>query len=200
MNFEISCITGSDLDSLLRRPRVSHQISAYVLSYIDEQLLKPSRILQSEKQVYWFTLSFSYPIPKHNRILYKSPFATEKRLFVPHKGFRTVEGKKWAFLSVIAEDINENMTPYAYAQLVFDMFADYLVYNYKRLRKPDFDLIRNGMCREYIESFPFPAPFTEQQYALDEARYGLNPIGPGQTWADSHIISPKEEYLKHYPF
>ena len=103
-------------------------------------------------------------------------------------------------MSVIADDINQEIAPYEYALVVFDMFADYLVYNYKKLNKTNFDFIRNGMNKEYIHSFKFPAPFEEQQYSLDESRYGLNPIGPGESWENSLIISPKEEYLKHYPF
>jgi hypothetical protein len=199
MNFEISRITDMDLNRLLQRPRVSLKISEYVLSYIDEKILKSKKILQSDKHIYWFTLSFSFSIPRPNRILYKSPFATEKRLFVPHKGFRTMGNKKWAFLSVIADDINQDVLPYEYALVVFDMFADYLIYNYKKLNKSGFDLIRSSMNRACIQSFAYPAPFEEQQYALDESRYGLNPVGPPEKWEDSIIISPKEEYLKHYP-
>jgi hypothetical protein len=111
-----------------------------------------------------------------------------------------VENKKWAFLSVIADDINQEIDPYAYALVVFDMFADYLLYNYKKLNKPTFDLIRNGMDQLIIRSFRYPAPFEEQQYSLDESRYGLKAIGPGESLEDSLIISPKEEYLKHYHF
>ena len=199
MNFESSRITDMDLNSLYQRPRVSHKISEYVLSYIDEKILKPKKILQSDKHIYWFTLSYSFSISRPNRILYNSPFATEKRLFVPHKGFRTMGNKKWTFLSVIADDINQDIVPYEYALVVFDMFADYLVYNYKKLIKPDFDLIRSGIDQDYIESFTFPAPFDEQQYTLDESRYGLHPIGPAGKWEDSIIISPREEYLKRYP-
>jgi hypothetical protein len=200
MNFEISRITDADLVSLLQRPRVSFKISEYVLSFLDETILKPNRILQSDKHIYWFTLSFSFSIPNPNRILYKSPFSSKTRLFVPHKGFRTVEGKKWAFLSVIADDINQDIKPYEYALVVFDMFADYLLYNYKKLNKPDLDNLRNGMDQRYIQSFRYPAAFGEQQYSLDESRYGLKPIGPGEKVEDSIIISPRDEYLKHYPF
>jgi hypothetical protein len=111
-----------------------------------------------------------------------------------------VEGKKWAFLSVIADDINQDIEPYEYASVVFDMFADYLVYNYKKLDKPALASVRNGMDKRFIQSFRYPAPFGEQQYSLDESRYGLKPIGAGEKLEDSLIISPREEYLKHYPF
>ncbi|MFN8251916.1 MAG: hypothetical protein U0V75_08525 [Ferruginibacter sp.] len=200
MTFEVSRITNNDLDSLFKRPRVSHKISEYVLSYLDEKILKPNRILQSEKQIYWFTLSFSFSIPKPNRILYKSPFSTHTRIFIPHKGFRTFEGKKWAFLNVTADDIDQDIKPYDYALVVFDMFADYLIYNYKKLNKPALDLIRNEMNKLFIESILYPAPFEEQQYAMDEGKYGLKAIGPGERLEDSIIISPKEEYIKHYGF
>jgi hypothetical protein len=101
---------------------------------------------------------------------------------------------------VIADDINQDIKPYEYALVVFDMLADYLVYNYKKLNKPAFDFVRNGMDQKFIQSFRYPAPFGEQQYSLDESRYGLKFIGSGEKVEDSIIISPREEYLKHYPF
>ena len=77
------------------------------------------------------------------------------------------------------------------------MFADYFIYNYKKLTKAVFDLERNSMDQLYIRSFPYPAPFDEQQYTLDDSMYGLNPVRQGE---ESIMISPREEYLKHYPF
>lgn len=188
---------------LLQRPRVSHKISEYVFSFIDENILKPNRILQSDKRIYWFTLSFSFSIPKPNRILYTSPFSTKTRLYVPHKGFRTVEGKKWAFLSVTADDISQETSPYDYAMVVYDMVADYLLYNYKKLDKSSFEQTRLCMDRSYIDSFRFPAPFEEQKYSVDDGTYPVSPQTLSNGWIslDKWVqISPKEEYLKHYPY
>jgi hypothetical protein len=200
MQYEISRIVGLENEKLLRRPRVNFRISEYVFSYINEKLLVPNRIMQSNKYNYWFTLDFGYPIPRPNRILYKSPFSTESRLFVSHLGFRTVDKlSKWAYLSVTADDVNENIEPYEYSLVVFDMFADYLQRNYKKITMQSLLSLRSGMDRNYIESFPFPAPFDEQRYSNDEGMYG-DPIANGVIPENYKYKSAQEEYLKHYPY
>jgi hypothetical protein len=51
-----------------------------------------------------------------------------------------------------------------------------------------------------INSSPFPAPFDEQRYALDEGMYSINDIQQGASLQDVPLISPREAYLKHYGF
>lgn len=200
MQYTISRIVGLENEKLLRRPRVNFRISEYVFSYINKKLLVPNRIIQSDKYNYWFTLDFGYPIPRPNRILYRSPFSTETRLFVSHLGFRTVDKlTKWAYLSVTADDVDETIPPYEYSLVVFDMFADYLQRNYKKITIELLVSVRDEMDRQYIESFPFPARFEEQRYAMDEGMHG-DPIENGVMPEDYKYKSAREEYLKHYPY
>jgi hypothetical protein len=200
MQYKISRIVGLENERLLRRPRVNFRISEYVFSYINEKLLSPNRIMQTDKYNYWFTLDFGYPIPRPNRILYRSPFSTESRLFISHPGFRTIDKlTKWAYLSVTADDIDEKIEPYEYSLVVFDMFADYLFRNYKKITIESLISIRCGMDRCYIESFQFPAPFEEQQYSIDEGLYG-DPIVNGIIPENYKYKSARDEYLKHYPY
>jgi len=181
-------------------------VSEYVFDFINENLLKSNKVLQSDKYVYIFTLSFSPSIPKNRKFPfpYKSPFATETRLFFGQKGFRTFEKvEKWATISVIADDIDQSITPHEYATVVFKMFADFLLNNYKKFDKEVFDKLILQLDKTYIESFAFPASFGDQQYSLDNIELPVIPLSEGYNWVDLGTwtkIDPKIEYLKYYPF
>ena len=43
---------GVNYKSLLTRPRISHKVSEYVFDFINENLLKPNKVIQSDKYVY----------------------------------------------------------------------------------------------------------------------------------------------------
>lgn len=206
MSFIIKRSFGVNYKNLLTRPRISHKVSEYVFDYVNEKLLKPNKVLQSDKYIYVLTLSFSSSIPKNRKLPfpYTSPFATKTRLFFGQNGFRTFEKiEKWATFSVLADDIDQSITPYEYAAVVFKMIADFLLSNYKKFDKESFDELIIKMDKSYIESFAFPASFEEQQYSLDDIEYPVIPLSEGYEWVgiDKWItINPKVEYLKHYPF
>lgn len=197
---------GINYKSLLTRPRVSHKVSEYVFEFINERILKPKKILQGDKYIYKLTLSFSFEIPKNRKFPfpYTSPFSTKTRLYFPQRGYRTFEKiEKWATFGVIADDIDETIAPYEYAQVVFIMFAEFLLYNYKKLDKSIFDDLISKLDKNYIESFDFPASFDDQQYSLDDIEYSVAPLEYGFQWADLDKlvkINPRTEYLKHYKF
>jgi hypothetical protein len=197
---------GVNYKSLLTRPRISYKVSEYVFEFINEQILKPNKVLQSDKYIYKLTLSFSFEIPKNRKFPfpYTSPFSAKTRLYFPQNGYRTFEKvEKWATLGVIADDIDETITPYEYAKVVFTMFAEFLLYNYKKLDKSIFDDLILKLDKNYIESFNFPASFDDQQYILDHTEYPIAPLEYGYEWADLDklvTINPRIEYLKHYEF
>ena len=197
MPFEINRIVAKE--DLLIRPRVSYRISESVFDFIDQEILKPNKVLQSEKYLYEFTLSFSFQIPTR-QINYGSPYITETRKYSTHKGFTTFEKTtKKAFLSVNASDIDQNILPDDYARIVYIMFADYLLRNYKKLKKQTFDNLIDKLDFKKINSYKHPAPFEEQKYILDEG-------GDVNDWDDyvnkrtDKWIYIKTEYLKHYKF
>ena len=104
---------------------------------------------------------------------------------------------------VIADDIDQAIMPYEYATVIFKMFADFLLTNYKKFDKVTFDELLVKMDRAYIGSFTFPASFEEQQYFLDDIEYPVAPLEEGHKWVglDKLVtINPRVEYLKHYPF
>ena len=206
MPFIILRSFGVNYKSLLTRPRISHKVSEYVFEFINEQILKPNKVLQSDKYIYKLTLSFSFEIPKNRKFPfpYTSPFSTQTRLYFPQNGYRTFEKiEKWATLSVIADDIDETITPYEYAKVVFIMFAEFLLHNYKKLGKSIFDDLILKLDKNYIDSFDFPASFDDQQYSLDDIDYPIAPLQYGFEWTELDklvTINPRTEYLKHYEF
>jgi hypothetical protein len=203
MPFIIQRSFSPNYKSLLTRPRVSHKVSEYVFDFINQNLLKPSQVLQSDKYVYKLTFSFLFSIPKRT-FPYTSPFATDTRLYFSQRGFQTFEKvEKWATMMVIADDIDQSILPFEYATVIFKMFGDFLLTNFKKLDKNTLDALLPKLDRQLIESFTFPATFEEQQYSLDEIEYPVAPLEYGYEWADLDkmvTINPRVEYLKHYPF
>ncbi len=203
MSFIIQRSFSPDYKSLLTRPRVSHKVSEYVFGFINENLLEPSKVLQSDRYVYKLTFSFAFSIPKR-KFPYTSPFATDTRLYFSQRGFRTFEKiEKWATMMVIADDIDQTIQPFEYGTIIFKMFADFLLTNYRKFDKQTLEALLPKMDRQYIESFAFPASFEEQQYSLDDIEYPVAPLEYGYEWAglDKLVtINPRVEYLKHYSF
>ena len=203
MAFRIKRSFSPEYKSLLSRPRISHKVSEYVFDFINQNLLKPNNVLQSDKYIYEFTFSFSFSIPKR-KFPYTSPFATDSRLYFSPKGFQTFEKhEKWATLVVIADNIDETIQPYEYATIIFQMCGDFLLTNYKKINKTSLEDLLSKLDSAYIESFPFPASFEEQQYALDEIEYPVMPLAKESDWlsiVEWRTINPKAEYLKYYPY
>ena len=76
-------------------------------------------------------------------------------------------------MSVLADDIDQTITPYEYATVVFKMIADFLLSNYKKFDKEVFDKLILKMDKNYIEGFAFPASFEDQLYSLDARRHRI---------------------------
>jgi hypothetical protein len=203
MSFIIKRSFSPEYASLLRRPRVSHKVSEYIFDFVNENLLKPSKVLQSDKYIYEFTFHFTFSIPKR-QFPYTSPFATDTRLYFSQRGFRTFEKiNKWVTVIVLADDIDEKIEPFEYATIILKMLADFLLNEYKKFDKKTFDSLIEKLDRNYIESFPFPASVDEQYYSLDDINYPVVPLEYGHSYVglDKLVtINPRTEYLKHYTF
>ena len=46
-----------------------------------------------------------------------------------------------------------------------------MAFNFKRLKREEFDELKPKIDWSMVESFPFPAPFEEQQYIGDAVSY-----------------------------
>lgn len=200
MGITISRMYGTDAEEMLSRPRVSAKISEYIAGFINTRILVPFRIMQSEKFVYSLTLSFGKYIPGKHKINSLSPYTTESKKFATQKGFRVVDKTtKWAFISVTTTDLDERVTPKEYAILVYELIGSFLIKNFKKVTRELLDKRFESLDFEFIESFPYPAPFGEQKYSLDEAGYVKDWDDYVNKRTDKWVYY-KDEYLKHYKF
>ncbi len=71
-------------------------------------------------------------------------------------------------VDIKAANVSESITPREYADLLFDGIGAALVFNFKRLKREEFDGLKPKINWSVVESFPFPASFEEQQYIGDE--------------------------------
>ena len=70
-------------------------------------------------------------------------------------------------MDIKAANVSENITPREYTDLLFDGIGAALVFNFKRLKREEFDGLKPKIDWGIVESFPFPAPFEEQRYIGD---------------------------------
>lgn len=71
-------------------------------------------------------------------------------------------------MMVIADDIDQTIQPFEYATVIFKMFGDFLLTNYKRFDKNTLDELLPNLNRQYIESFTYPASLGGKQYSLGD--------------------------------
>ena len=188
---------NSNYQALIHRPRVSFMISEYVWKYIYEKYLLKLRLMSEEKYNYNIFLSFNKYNPNIHKFMFNSAYNHEKCFFWPEPKFRTVNvTDKWLTISLTAECIDENIIPALYASLVYDMFCSLLIILYKKVKKEELDNLKAGLDYEYINSFPFPAPFEEQKYLTDDGVISMTHDSGKKRI--TKLLNVKEEYLKHW--
>ncbi len=171
-----------DNEYILHRPRVSYQISEYILEFIYTNILQAKRILNESKFSYIINLSFFNYDPLIHKYVPDNPYNTEDNKFNPEKAFSTVDLYiKQINVRLRSKYIDENLHPTHYADLVYDMFGALLTQLYKRIKKEQLDEFKHKLDYNLINSFAFPASFEEQKYMLD------NNIVNGQNQRESYL-------------
>ena len=61
-------------------------------------------------------------------------------------------------MDIKAANVSENITPREYTDLLFDGIGAALVFNFKRLKREEFDELKPKIDWSIVESFPFPHP------------------------------------------
>ena len=85
-----------------------------------------------------------------------------------------------------------------YADLLFDGIGAALVFNFKRLKREEFDGLKSKIDWSMVESFPFPASFEEQQYIGDEGKIHVYSWDGRQ---ETNLVGPysvRDLYLEHF--
>lgn len=186
----------TDYQALIHRPRVSNKISEYIWKYIYEMYLFKLNLMLEDKFNYSICLIFAKYNPNIHKFMFKSAYNQEKCFFRPSPNFRRVKITKSLVIGLTGECVDENITPALYASLVYDMFCAQLLVLYKKVKKEDLDKLKTGLDYEYINSFPYPAPFEEQRYLTDNnVFHKTHDNGKERT---TTIFNVKEEYLKYW--
>ena len=177
--------------TLFSRPRVSIHVDEYIWSFIEENIVKPHKLMRSEKHEYLLDIAFGqfdpakhryFPLSSYNGLLregvemdsanrsyFREDFAGGKdrtTWFSPNKIWTNC-GDKVLNVDIKAANVSENITPREYTDLLFDGIGAALVFNFKRLKREEFDGLKPKIDWSIVESFPFPAPFEEQRYIGD---------------------------------
>ena len=208
--------------TLFSRPRVSIHVDEYIWSFIEENIVKPHKLMRSEKHGYLLDISFGqfdpakhryFPLSSYNGLLregvemdsanrsyFREDFAGGKdrtTWFSPNKIWTNC-GDKVLNVDIKAANVSENITPREYADLLFDGIGAALVFNFKRLKREEFDGLKPKIDWSIVESFPFPAPFEEQRYIGDEGEIHV------YSWdgrKETTLVGPysvRKLYLEHF--
>ena len=138
---------------LLNRPRVSIEIDRYIWNIIEQNIVLPKNIMQSKSYDYKLIVSLGKYNPEKQKYFKFSPYngslkesvllstkdfyysredfvdgIDRQRWFSPEK-FWTNSGDKITLISAYADNVTEKITPLEYADLLFDAFGAFLLYN-----------------------------------------------------------------------
>ena len=208
--------------TLFSRPRVSIHVDEYIWSFIEENIVKPHKLMRSEKHGYLLNISFDqfdpakhryFPLSPYNGLLregvemesskssyFREDFAGGKdrtTWFSPNKIWTNC-GDKVLNVDAKAANVSESITPREYADLLFDGIGAALVFNFKRLKREEFDGLKPKIDWSIVESFPFPAPFEEQRYIGDGGKIHVYSWDGRQKKTLVGPYSVRELYLEHF--
>lgn len=210
---------------LLNRPRVSIEIDRYIWNTIEQNIVLPKKIMQSKSYDYTLVVSLGKYNPekdlhfkfspyngslKETILLSTKDFSTlhysredfidgikRQRWFSPEK-FWINSGDKTALISACTDNVTEKITPLEYADILFDAFGAFLLYNFKKVKKSDLDMLKTKIDNNIVCGFPFPAPFSEQQYQGDDSYFRLTRLSNGIETVLIDIPNVEVFYKQHY--
>ena len=190
--------------TLFSRPRVSIHVDEYIWSFIEENIVKPHKLMRSEKHEYLLDIAFGqfdpakhryFPLSSYNGLLREGVEMDSANRSYFREDFA---GGKVLNVDVKAANVSENITPREYADLLFDGIGAALVFNFKRLKREEFDGLKPKIDWGIVESFPFPAPFEEQRYIGDGGKIHVYSWDGRQKKTLVGPYSVRELYLEHF--
>ena len=145
----------------------------YIWSFIEENIVKPHKLMRSEKHGYLLDICLTidpakhryFPLSSYNGLLRKGSrwtapteaicedFAGQDRTtwFSPNKIWTNC-GDKVLNVDIKAANVSENITPREYADLLFDGIGAALVFNFKRLKREEFDGLKPKIDWSIVEA------------------------------------------------
>lgn len=214
--------TDNNKITLFDRPRVSIRVDEYIWSLIEEHIVKPHKLMRSEKHKYLLKISFDrfdpvrhqyYPLSPYNGSLREGVKPDSTNGWYPCEDFANAEerttwfspdkiwtncGNKVLDVNIDAANVSESITPREYADLLFDGIGAALVFNFKKLKREEFDGLKPKINWSVVERFPFPATFEDQQYIGDEGKIHVYSWDGRQETTLVGPYSVRELYLEHF--
>ena len=208
--------------TLFSRPRVSIHVDEYIWNFIEENIIKPHKLMRSEKHGYMLKIAFDRFDPARHRYFPLSPYngplregvktdsangwysredfadAEEHTTWFSPSKIWTNCGEKVLDVDIDATNVSENITPREYADLLFDGIGATLVFNYKRLKREEFDGLKPKIDWSIVKSFPFPASFEDQQYIGDGGKIHVYSWDGRQKTTLVGPYSVRKLYLEHF--
>jgi hypothetical protein len=186
------------LKLLFKRPRIDYKISEYVFDYINKNILKPNRIMQTGN--YWINFSFDVYNKENHKFHESTIYDTENTIYGLYLSTLTEDGIKYKVIHLYcwSTETNENIKPKEYANIVYDMMGAFLTKQYKKITKEIMENNRNGMDYELIEKIKYPATFDNQKYIGDDRPVKWISYDTNLVIEEEIEINGKEEYIKYY--
>ncbi|MFA4870760.1 MAG: hypothetical protein WC623_21365 [Pedobacter sp.] len=182
-----------DIELLFKRPRIDYRVSEYVFQFIDTEILQPNRVLQKGK--HHFCLAFGIYNPEIHKFHQENPYHSDDSKFSISKYNR----KEYKDTQIACNStlFNENISPVDYAKIVYDMFACYLVQEFKKITKELMDSKKNDLDINCITDFDFPAKFENHKYISDNTSIEFTQ-NDGQTIKKNEPIVIADIYKNRY--
>jgi len=141
------------------RPPISHKVRDYLIKFITTELLEKKNILINAKWNVILALFF----------IRKAKFGPDQVFLA--KGSRTVSAENTKIYEVLIPmqiiDAAENKYLKT-IELIYEAITLFLTSTYKKVTIESMAEIWEKVDLKYLLSLPYPAPFNEQKYSLDE--------------------------------
>jgi hypothetical protein len=179
------------IEILYKRPRIDYRISEYVFDYINKNILNSNKIMQTGD--YSICLSLDIYYRDDQKYFEDSTYNTKTEKYDSETSNITENGIKYKNIHLFcySTQVNENLKPKEYANIVYDMIGAFLTKKYKKITKEIMDKNKSGMDYKIIEKFKYPASFKDQKYLMDDDEDVV-------VYCDIGEIKIKEEYIKYY--
>ena len=147
-------------------PKISSKVREYIWQYIFDNLLVQKKVMTDEKYSYSVTLDLNKFNPEIHKFFTDSPFNTDINKFRPEPKFNQQGNLKFANIRVVSKEMDKDISPVDYANIVYDAFGSFLILISKKIDKSELDELKKGLDYEYINSFNYPATIEECKFFL----------------------------------
>lgn len=163
-NFKIyQCAIGE------ARPPISYKICEYFEQFVKENILERKKIIIGGSWNIHLTINFLTTGPK---VLFNG--------VALGNGATTVKSEAVKLYSalILIEPIQEAENPLLKTvELMYEAIKLFFTKTYKKISREFMDELWNQIDVNYLLSLPYPAPFAEQRYFMDDQKYTVEPDG-----------------------